>query len=321
MTTSGTVTFSVNRDQIIKQAMLNNGALGEGEVPTAQETVDCAFLLNLIVKQFSGQTDGSKGLKMWSRKRADLFLYTTQSQYALGPSGDKWATSFTSSTTTAAAAINASAIVVASATGFAATQNVGVVMTNGNMFWTTISSMAGTTVNLGANLTASVASGALVYTYTTANQARRPVSIVTAVLRDQFNNDVPLNFMDVQTYEALPSKANSTAQGDPSDIYYEAQLTNGQLYLDVFPQDVTKHIHMVYLSPPEDFNAATDTPDYSQEWYLALVWLLAIESAPMFGQPITPDMQKMAGGALQIAQNANPETSSLYFQAYDEDMQ
>lgn len=313
MTTSGIVTFSVTRDQIIKQAMLNNGALGEGEVPTYQETVDMAFLLNLIVKQWSGKADFAKGLKMFSRKRADLFLYNNQAQYSLGPSGDKWATSFTSSTTTAAAALNASAIVVASATGFAANQNVGVVMTNGNMFWTTILSVVGSTINLNANLTAAVASGALVYTYTTANQARRPLEIVTAVLRDQYNNDVPLDFINIQEYEVLPSKVNSTAQGDPTELYYEAQLTNGQLYLDVFPQDVTKHIHMVYLSPAEDFNVATDTPDYSQVWYLPLVWELSMQSAPMFEMPITPEMKTMAAQSLMIAQSENPETSALYF--------
>jgi len=319
MTTSGIVSFSVNRDQIIKQAMLNNGALGEGETPTAQETVDCAFLLNLIVKQWSGQTDYSKGLKMFSRKRADLFLYTTQGQYSLGPSGDKWANSFTNTTTTAAAALGASAIVVTSVTGIVSGYNAGVVMTNGNMFWTTVLSVVGSTVNLNATLSASVAIGALVYVYSTTLQARRPLEIVTAVLRDQFNNDVPLTFQNVQEYEALPSKANATTQGDPSIIYYEAQLTNGQLYLDVFPQDVTKHIHVVYLSPPEDFNAATDTPDYSQEWYLALVWELAIQSAPMFNVPITQGMSQMASRSLTIAQAANPETSAQFFAAYNDD--
>ena len=66
--TSGTWTFSVMRDDIIRHAMLDIGALDGEEVPTAQEITDCAFRLNMIVKQWMGNMDFAHGLKMWQRQ-------------------------------------------------------------------------------------------------------------------------------------------------------------------------------------------------------------------------------------------------------------
>jgi hypothetical protein len=103
-------------------------------------------------------------------------------------------------------------------------------------------------------------------------------------------------------------------------LYYEAQLTNGILYTDApAALDTSKHIHMVYLGTPEDFNAATDTPDFPQEWYLALVTGLAINVAPAYEMPITQDMKDNFARALRIAQEANPETSSMFFQCKQDD--
>src|SRR5580704_7130917 len=87
MATSGTYTFTVNRDDIIREALLNLGILEESEVPTAQETTDCARKLNMIVKQLAGNMDKAPGFKMWQRERGDLFLSTTQFAYDLGSSG------------------------------------------------------------------------------------------------------------------------------------------------------------------------------------------------------------------------------------------
>ena len=51
MALSGTYAFSVTITDIIREAMLNVGAIGEGEVPTAQEFTDCQRKANMLVKQ------------------------------------------------------------------------------------------------------------------------------------------------------------------------------------------------------------------------------------------------------------------------------
>jgi hypothetical protein len=175
-------------------------------------------------------------------------------------------------------------------------------------------------VTLTAVLTASATSGAGVYNYATSLQARRPLQIITAVLRDSNSNDVPLWFYNLQDYETLPSKANPQNTGDPTTLYYQAVLTNGILRTDVAAAaDTTKYIHMVYLSPIEDFNSATDTPDYPQEWYRPLVKSLAVEIAPAFSLPVTQDMLQAKAEAMAIAGRSNPETSSMFFMPKNDD--
>src|SRR5258708_3925802 len=321
MPSSGTVSFSVSRDDICKQAMYECGALGVGEIMSDDDLQLCAFRLNLIVKQLMGTIDLAPGLKVWSRKDGNLFLSTTTGTYTLGPGGTGWATSFTQTTLGASAASGASTITVASASNIANGDNIGITLTSGVLQWTTVNGApVGTTVTLTAVLAGAASNLALVYNYATTLQARRPLQILTAVLRDSNANDVPLLVFNLQDYEALPSKTNVQNTGDPISIFYQANLTNGILKTDIASAaDTTKYIHMVYLSPIEDFNSATDTPDYPQEWYRPLVKVLAVEIAPAFSLPVTQEMKDAKAEAMAIAGRSNPETSSAFFQPKDDD--
>lgn len=321
MATSGIVTFSVTRDLIITDAMFDAGALGVGESIVDSDLQFCARRLNMMVKQWQGRQDFAPGLKMFARKRGDLFLSASTGQYTLGPGGTGWASSFTQTSINAAAAAGAGSVTLASASGISSGDNIGIVRNDGVLQWTTVNGApVGAVVTLTATLGAAAAIGQVVYSYPVASQARRPLEILTAVLRDSSNNDVNISMLTLQGYEALPSKTQSTNPADPMGIYYEAQLTNGILYTDSpAALDTSKRIHMVYLGAPEDFNAATDTPDYPQEWYLALVTGLAINIAPAFQLPVTQEMKDNFSMALKLAQESNPETSSLFFQSKQED--
>ncbi len=321
MTTSGTVTFSVNRDQIINDACFDAGVLGVGENLSDDDLQFCVRRLNMMVKQWQGTQDFAPGLKMWSRKRGNLFLSGTTGQYNLGPGGSGWASSFTSTTLSAAAAAGASTITVASASSIATGDNIGIVLTSGTIQWTTVNGApVGTTVTLTAVLTGAAASGNSVYNYATTLQGRQPLQILTAVLRDSQSNDTPLVVYNLQDYENLPSKTNTQNTADPTAIYYEFQLTNGVLYTDSpAAADVTKYIHTVYLSPIEDFNASTDTPDYPQQWYLPLVTGLAVNIAPAFQLPVTQDLKDNFARSLAIAQHTPVDTSSVFFQKGNDD--
>lgn len=321
MTTSNSVDFSVTRDQIIQDAMFDCGALGVGESVNDNDLQFCARRLNMLVKQWQGKQDFAPGLKMWSRKRANLSLSASTGQYTLGPSGTGWGSAFTQISTTAAAASGASSIIVSSISGLSSGDNIGIVLASLAIQWTTINGApAGSTVTLAATLTGAVASGATVYSYPTTSQGRRPLNIVTASLRDQLQNDVPLYFMTLQEYEALPTKVQTASPTEVTSIYYEPQLTNGILYTNApAAADCNKYIHIVYLSPVEDFDAATDTPDYPQEWFLALVSGLSVNIAPAFQLPVTQDMKDNFKTALAIAQQSNAETSALFFQKGESD--
>jgi hypothetical protein len=306
--------------------MYDCGALGIGETMSDDDLQLCAFRLNLLVKQLMGTIDLAPGLKVWSRKDGNLFLSNTTGTYPLGPDTGNffnrfgWCTSFTQTTlaTTAAAGVT---IVVSSLGSIANGDNIGVSLSDGSIFWTTVSgSPVGTTVTILEPITTTALSGALVYNYSAALQARRPLKILTAVLRDSNSNDTPLWLYNLQDYESLPSKTNIQNSGDPTTIFYQANLVSGTLKTDVAAAaDTSKYIHMVYLSPIEDFNSATDTPDYPQEWYRPLVKNLAVEIAPAFSLPVTPEMVQAKAEAMAIAGRSNPETSSMFFMPKNDD--
>jgi len=313
MSTSGSYSYTVNRDQIIRQAMLTIGKLDESEVPNAQEISDCAFVLNLMIKQWQGRTDFSPGLKVWTRRRGYLFLNSTTGQYSVGPTATGWTNSFVGPLTTAVAASAATSIVVSSATGIAATYNIGIQLDSGALYWTTVSSVSGTTVNLSAALPSQSSSGSQVYCYSTT--AQLPLTIETALLRDNQNSDTPLRILTVQDYDMLPNKADPKNIGDPTAIYYEFQLDNANLFTDVgAANDVTKYIVMTFLETIQDVLSASDNFEYPQEWFLPLALGLSKQIAPMFNATWTALMQNNYDEALAIARRKDPERVTMYFQ-------
>lgn len=318
MTTSGTYSFTVTRDDIIREAMLNIGKLGEAEVPTAQETTDCARKLNMLVKQWMGKADFAPGLKMWTRRHGDLFLSNATGQYNLGPTGDNWTNQSYQRQTTATAAAAATSI-QAPISNVNASDYIGIVLDSGALFWTTVSGApSGSTITLSAGLPSQASSGAFVFNYTT--KAQIPIEIETVVLRYNNGNDVPLGIMTVQEYDALPLKSSTTYVGDPNAIYYEPQLSNGVLYTDVgAAADVTKRLHMTWLEPIQDFNNPTDNPEFPQEWFLPLSGGLSKQIAPMFRAVWDQLMEENYKESLSIARALYAETSSLHFEPGNDD--
>jgi len=332
MTTSGTYTFSVTRDDIIRECMLNLGLLEESEVPTAQEVTDCGRKLNLIVKQLAGRMDKAPGFKMWQRERGDLFLSTTQFAYDLNSSGAATAAHWAASCTGIAepntynqAALTSGALAGATSLNVASIANIN----NGDfigvqgatdILWTTVTGVPSGLIVPIAALPGAASGGAYVWNYT--KQAQRPVEVVTALLRDINNVDTPLTVMTVEVYESLSSKVQPSFIQDPTAIYYEPRLTNnsGRLYIDCAgAQDTTKHLHLVYLRQAQDFNLATDNPDFPQEWFNHLTWSLSLACHSMFDVDWTQGMQAAYSVAVMPAREQTPQTTQAYFQPEEED--
>lgn len=330
--TSGTWTFSVVRDDIIRQAMLFLGLLEESEVPTAAEVTDCARVLNMIVKQLAGGMDKAPGFKMFQRQRGALFLSTSRFAYQLGKTGDEWAAScdgvgfpglFGSSTLTAnVAAAGVTIPIPASDTSqFSITDLVGI-LCGSDLYWTTVAGVGASSITIPApGLPAGGAlAGNQVFVYT--KNAQRPVEIVTALLRDINGTDTPLDRMTIEQYESLPTKVQPGFQQDPTAFYYEAQMQDnlGVFYIDCSgAQDVTKHIHVVYLRESMDFNAPGDAPEFPQEWFLHLCWELALQICGMFDADWTQDRAAAYQIATSRAREANSEVHSEFFQPNEDD--
>jgi hypothetical protein len=342
---SGNYDFTVNAADIVREAMLNIGAIGEGEVATAQEYTDCLRKLNMIVKQWMGKQDFAPGLKMWTRQRGDLFLGWMKYQYQLGPTGDNWAGALTSgalgqtfSQTQLSQTANMGDTQIfvygqnTGASGINVGDQIGIqyaptlITSTGNtvpsggidLYWTTVTSVSVSGANtylvaINGVLTGTAAQGGYVFNYTSKQQ--RPLHIETVVLRDVNDNDIPLTRMTLEDYEQLSTKTMNTSQSDPTAFYYETQLGNGQFYIDVGgAQDVTKTLHIVFLRTVQDFDNPGDNPEYPQQWYRALCWGLSREITGMFDAVWTGEMTSNYLEAMAMAREADSEVTSFYFQ-------
>ena len=312
MPTSGTIAFSVNRDDVITAAMQSISAIGDAETPSGSDIETCSFWLNLLVKQWSGTKDFAPGLKMWSRKTGYCFLSSTTGTFQLGNGGDNWTGAYNQTLLTAAGSAGGYYIAVASATGIVAGYNIGIQLDDGSLQWTTVVSITNLSVRLAATLNYAASSGNVVFCYQT--KSRRPMTLLTVVLRDINLNDTPIWIGSLQDYEAVAQKSQ---MGDPTFVYYQYAgdpSLPGTLYTDTYSIDVSKVLRIIYLSDIEDLNAATDTVDYSPAWYLPLALNLGLLLAPVFRLPITDDMRRNAAVALAVAQSETPDYQMIYFQ-------
>lgn len=311
MATSGTTTFSVNVQTVIEDALQNIGVLGVGGSLKAEDSDLAMRKMNLLVKQWVGQADFAPGLKLWTRRRGYLFLQNGQSVYDIGPSGDAAADeSYVSTTLAAAASGGAFGLTLASAAGIASGDNIGVLLSSGDIDWTTVSGApSGATVALTAALASGAALGARVFTYT--NSMRKPFEAVSAVRRDVDGNDEPMDpWMSGEEYEVI---GNKSSEGNPSRLYLEARRAVSRVFLDCAPSDVTDVIRMVYLSYIEDFGALDEDVDLPAEWFRPLSAQLSIDLCPAYAKAVTPELKLMRDESLAIARNAYPQKSTAAF--------
>ena len=306
MATSGSVDFNRTRDQIIEGAMRLVEAIASGETPAADETADAADALNQMVKAWQAQ-----GIHLWTMTEGTLFLTKGTAKYTLGPSGDHATTSYAETTLSAAASNTDTTLTVTSITGMTASDNIGIVKDDGTFHWTTISgSPSGSTVTLATAIDGAAASGNTLYTYT--SKIDRPLKIIDARREDSNQQEIP--FSDILTRDEYFDLPDKTTTGLSHQGYYDPQLTNGVLYLWPAPSSIDDIINFTFTRPLEDFDAATDNPDFPQEWISALKFNLAVEIAPEYGVTIEKqlNLKGMAKDKLDQVLGFDTEVS-VYF--------
>lgn len=269
MATSGTATWNPSRNQIVRSALRKVNAIASGSAPSAQQLSDANHALNAMVKSLQ-----ATGMHIWTETEGVLFPVAEQSRYGLGGGAtDRVAGPFTQTTVSVDADLGDSTIAVASTTGISASDNLGVVLADGTIQWTTVSSKTSTTITLAATLTDAVADGAAVFAYT--SLIVRPLKIVAARRYDILSgNETPIDPMSRSDYFDLPRKAET---GAINQFFYDPQLGTGYLYLWQPPTVVDELVKFTWWRPIEDFNAAGDNADLPQEWIAALEWGLAQE--------------------------------------------
>ena len=317
MATSGSTDFLLDRDGIVRAALKLCGVIEAGETPAAEELVDGALALNRMVKHWQGT-----GLRLWKKREGVLFLEKGKVSYNLGPNSSDHATEEGDAVKTALSA-NAAAlaitITVDSITGIAANDEIGIVLDSGAFHWTTVSGApSGSTVTLAVAIPTAAASGNKVHAYTF--DLTRPLRVLESRRRDEIaDQDIPIIMFSRQEYFDTPNKLTESLT---TEVYYDPQISEagtpperqGTIYLWPAPVDIDSTLRFTAALPIEDFDNATDNPDFPVEWSDALTFNLAVRIAPEYGVPLD-DRAWLKTEALQFLNDVqmwDTEPESIY---------
>ena len=182
---------------------------------------------------------------------------------------------------------------------------IGVELTSGDMQWSYIGNALSTTTTLIDALTGAAAIDNHVYVYS--DRVQRPLDIIEARRVDQNDMEISCEIVGRTDYMGLPNKTN---EGKTTLLFYDPQLSNGKIYLWPEPDSVKDRIYMSLKRPVQDFDSATDTADFPQEWYAALCWNLALWAGPKFGKPATEEIKYFATSTLEEAKGFDREHTS-----------
>jgi hypothetical protein len=306
MPTSGSADYAITRNDIFDQALILCGYLDPTETPTADDYSQCAISLNLMVKGWM-----ARGINLWAMKEATLFVSPGTASYSLGPSGTHCTNSYVQTTISTAEATSSTSLGITSATGMSASDNIGIVLDDGTIHWTTISGAPGATTTIATGLASAAAAGNVVFAYTT--KINRPQRIISAYRRDINSADTPIALIARGDYAAL---ANKASEGKTVQAFYDPQLTSGRLSLWPTPDLATDVIRFWHSRPLEDFDAGTDAPDFPIEWGEALVYNLADRVGGVFQAPMQRRqwIKQEAVAMLEQAQAYDAEPTSMFFQ-------
>lgn len=303
MATSGSYDFSLTGTEIITEALELLGVVGVGNPMSSEDQATCLRTLEMMIKAWQAE-----GIAMWTTREASLFFSYRGASYSIGPTGDHCSTAGYKTEVATAAASGVSTITVDSDDDITDGDYIGIELDDGTVQWTTVNGTPSSdVVTLTASLTDTVAINNHVYNYT--SKIQRPLEIIEVRRISSSETDVPLEIISRDEYMRLSDK---DSYGAVNQVYYDPLLTNGKMYVWPTPNDVKEYLKFSCRIPIEDFDSASNDPDFPKEWLMALSWNLAVYVAPKFGKSIDGLFLTNAGTLKQAVKDFDHEDTSIY---------
>lgn len=308
MALTETNTFTLTKSEVIELAFARIGVISEGSTLTDYQYSRGSTLLNTMIKSWL-----AKGFRLWKTERGYLFPDTSSSLYTLDGSTANATSTYTATTLSAAASETDTTISVTSASGFADTYIVGIVLDDNTIFWTTESGApSGTTITISNALTGDASSGNAVYVYQT--KLSKLENIINAQVQMNSTQTVPMQITSRDTYDALSIQSIT---GIPNKIYHNKQLNSSIIRLFPIPSSTNYIVNFTYQKQFFDMTNTTDNFDFPTEWLRALYLNLAVTLYGFY--PIIEPQQVQilvaeAQDALQEVMAFDDENTSIYFE-------
>jgi hypothetical protein len=315
MTTSGSIDFSLTRNQIVQAALRKLGVASRGTDPDADDIAEGAEALEAMVKAWDAQ-----GIHLWKYDEVWLFPTPGVADFTFiggdnTSAGANATTAFDETTLSASAVATDTTITVADASDIASGDFILVVLDTKTYHSTTVNGApAGNVVTLTDAMPAAASSGNAVISFT--KKISRPLK-VHDIRRRISGQDTTVLMIAREEYNRLPNKADT---GTPNQAFYNPNLTNGQLKIWPTAETTDIRLQMTVSLTLEDFDTSVNTPDFPQEWYQCLVFNLALTLAPEYtvDDSTFQKIKILADEYLDDAKNWDREDVSIYFQPTDQ---
>lgn len=139
-----------------------------------------------------------------------------------------------------------------------------------------------------------------------------PIKLLQSVLTSSSGTKIDMEVQARDDFVLLPSNSS----GSPLKVNYRPGINSGTLSFWPTPASTnTDTVTLIYQRPFEYFSSSSQTLDFPEEWYNAVIYKVAVLLAPEWGIPL-PDRQELKKEAEQYKQNAldvGVEDASFYF--------
>ena len=308
MATSGSTDFSVSRDVLIKDSLIDLGAIAVEDTPSSAIVSHASRLVNMMLKAWVAD-----GLHLWKIRPFTILIENAKQYYDLSSSGDNAAFTMNDTTIRVAGVTSDTAIEVTTTTGMTAGDYIGIELDDDTLHETTIASVTDSnTVVITTGIASATAASNRVYWYTT--KIPRPVAIENINVVDSDDNSKSVSQISREEYYGL---TNRTTAGEIVQAYFDPRLTSTRLYVYNVPNTVNKTIECIGYFPLEDMDSAANDFDIPQEWYLAVKTNLAVLLGPSYGAR-TEQMRALKAIAMEEKERVmgwDKEKTSMYFTA------
>jgi hypothetical protein len=307
MARSSSYDFALSRDGIVNAAFRLLGVLGEAQTASTERLNQGGQALNMMVKLWQAE-----GIALWKNTEVVLVPQADTILYPIGPTGTGYCSlvdDFVQTTVGTTQTSGNSTVVVSSATGMETGYDIGIVTDNGDIHWSNVTAVAGTTITLATALDYRAASGNYVY-FSTDWSIARPLEVIQAWTRDSDSKDIPVELISQQEYRQL---SNKTTEGRPNSLTFDPKLDNVTVTLWPEPDDMRERIHMIVKLPFQDFDSSQDNADFPVEWSEALVYNLAIRLAAEYGRTPSQLVTALALSSYETLEGFSREEVSVKF--------
>jgi len=274
MATSGETNFSLDRDTLIKDSLVDIGAISSEDTPSSVVVEHASRLLNMMLKAWMAD-----GLHLWKIRPFSIVLEADKISYNLYSSGDQATLSLNYTTIRTDEALGQSSIEVTTTSGMTAGDYICIEQDDDTLHKTTIASVTdGDTVVITNVTTDEASAGNRVYWYT--DKIPRVMDVSNITVKDSDDYERPVTIVSRQEYFTLTTK---NTEGDIVQVYFDPGTTIPKLYVYNVPTTSNETMELVGYFPIEDMDAAANDFDIPQEWYLAAKTGLSVLLGPSYG--------------------------------------